>query len=48
MHDFVAYVDGGAVDGKRSLYDFNGARNAGAKAPGLGKNDFHDGVSLFL
>jgi hypothetical protein len=39
MHDRVAHIERGAVDLKRKVHDFDGIRNARAKAPRCGEQD---------
>ncbi len=41
VHDFVAHVDGRAVEFKRAFDDGNRALDPGAKAARLGKQDLH-------
>ena len=41
VHDLVADVDGGAVNGERAFDDRNGARDARAKAARLCEKDLH-------
>ena len=42
VHDLVPDIDGRAVDGKRTLNDRDGARDARAETARLGKENLHD------
>ena len=46
VHDFMAHVYGGAVNGKRALDDRNGARDAGAEAARLCEKNLHGNLSF--
>ena len=43
VHDFVAHVDGGAVELERPFHDGDGARHARAETAGLSEENLHVG-----